>query len=1159
MTTSLFSLDDKYTQRTGSILLSGTQAIVRLLLMQQWRDRAAGLHTAGYVAGYRGSPLGGLDRELWRAKSLLEAHDIVFAPAINEEIAATAIWGAQQSAVMPQPSYAGVFGLWYGKGPGVDRAGDAFKHANMSGTARHGGVLAVLGDDHGAKSSTTAHQSEQAMVAAMMPVLYPASVQELLSFGLYGWALSRYSGLWVALKCVNETAEGSAIVDAEPLDRGLVVPAEPAGDDDVHVHMRFEPEATERRLLDVKLPRVADFARANALDRVIFRGTRRRLGIVTAGKPFLDVRRALEFLGIDAARADELGIGLYKLTLTWPVAAGGLREFAAGFEELLVVEEKRAFIEDQVARALYSLPPAVRPRLVGKRDENDRPLLRAYGTLEVHDIAAVIAARLEGLGVSDAAARRQLERLQAAGSRRATPPPELVRTPYFCSGCPHNRSTVVPDGSQAMAGIGCSYMAILMDRDTLAPTQMGGEGANWLGIAPFTKVPHIFQNLGDGTYVHSGLLAIRAAVAAGVSMTYKLLYNGTVAMTGGQPLEGALTVQALAAQLSAEGVRAIAVVTDEPDKYAGYRGFPAGVRVHNRRDLNAVQEALRATVGTTVLIYDQGCAAQKRRGRSRGTVPASPRRVFINSAVCEGCGDCSRKSNCVAVLPLDTPLGTKRRIDQSACNADLSCLEGFCPAFVSLEGAAVRRGPPGSAAFDDSSPLPDATAPAAACNLLIAGIGGTGIVTISAILAAAAQLEQKTCGVYDMTGLAQKNGAVMSHVRIGGRPAAEVPVRIGAGEATAVLACDAIVAGTSEALRTLSTTTRIVANRYVAPTGAFQRSGYAPPPAAVLLQDAAAIVGGANLEVFDATQTAVASLGDAVFANMVMLGFAWQRGLLPLRQESILAAIKLNGAAVAGNQQAFTLGRRAAAGAERTRDEAGQRPDDLPGSEADRLTELLHHRAAHLTAYQDDRYAARYLAFVRSIEAEEQERIGSSRSFSRAVAEALFKLMAYKDEYEVARLHTSPEFRAELLRQFSGDLRLRYHFAPPALGERKRVFGGWMSHVLRVLARMKFLRGTWLDPFGRSEERRLERALIGRYESLVRKLAGELSTGNHALATTIAALPMQIRGFGAIKRGSIDAVRREEERLLRQLHTMAAAPPAEPTRQAIVAAARAPC
>ena len=1040
--------------------------------------------------------------------------------------------GSQQAVLFPRPKHDGVFGLWYGKGPGVDRSGDAFKHANLAGTARYGGVLVAFGDDHGAKSSTTAHQSEQAMVAAAMPVLYPAGVAELLQYGLYGWAMSRFTGLWVGLKCVNETAEATASVPGQPLEREIVIPATPVDAESVHVHMRFEPAACEQRLVDLKLPRVAEFTRSNGLNRVVFEARTRRLGIVTAGKSYVDVRHALKRLGLDAERARDLGVGLLKIGVTWPLEPTIVQAFARGFEKLLVIEEKRAFLEDQVMRSLYHLASEGRPRVVGKTDEEGHPLLRAHGTLEVHDVARAIVARLRRLGLADAQLEERLRAISPASLPAFATAAAVVRTPYFCSGCPHNTSTAVPSGSQAMAGIGCSTMALWMNRDTFGVTQMGGEGANWLGIAPFTDTPHVFQNVGDGTYVHSGLLAIRAAVAAGVNITYKLLFNGAVAMTGGQPLEGALTVPALVAQLRAEGVGRVDVVTDEPEKYQRSGSLPTDILVHHRRELDVVQGRLRATPGTTVLIYDQGCASQKRRARVRGRVPPSPTRVYINSAVCEGCGDCSATSNCVSVIPLETELGHKRAIDQSSCNQDISCLQGFCPAFVTVRGGTVQAGAAGGHRPPSADALPTPRREPGPCALIVTGIGGTGVVTVSAVLAMAAHLQGETCSVYDMTGLAQKNGAVISHVRIRAPRNAEVPSRIGAAEATALLACDLLVTQLTEVLQTLSPCTRIVANTHVMPTGSFQLTGALPPAAADLIAALRAAVGVNSVDAVDATGAATATLGDSVFTNLLMIGFLWQRGALPLDEDAILRAIELNGAAVDANKRAFALGRQLAATV--AVGEAPSAAEDLVRSEASRLEDMVKGRVKLLTDYQSAGYAEAYARFVATIESLEQQKVGAARAFSITVAASLAKLMTYKDEYEVARLHTNSAFAEALRKQFSGELRLVHHFAPPSLGDRKRAFGPWIRPALRGLARLKWLRGTRFDPFGRNTERRLERALIADYRHLVERLARDLTPANYALATQIANLPLAIRGFGPVKLRNIDTFRRERDGLLQQ-------------------------
>jgi indolepyruvate ferredoxin oxidoreductase len=1123
------TLEDKYAAADGPVLLSGTQALVRLLLMQGRRDSAAGLDTAGFVSGYRGSPLGTFDRELWRAQAQLQREGIRFQPAVNEDLAATAIWGSQQIGLFPGAKHEGVFALWYGKGPGVDRTGDAFRHANQAGTSPLGGVLVAFGDDHTAESSTLAHQSEHALAAAMIPVLNPSSVAELLELGLFGWALSRYSGLWVGLKCTGETVGSTATVDLDDLAMSHVVPTDvqpPGGG--VHIRGGHAPLESESRLIQHKIPLAHAFARANGIDQTLIVGSRRRIGIVTTGKAYGDVRSALEMLGLDDERAAALGIGLYKVALSWPLEPRALRSFASGFDELLFVEEKRPLVEDQAARLLYDLSADVRPIIVGKTDEKGAALLPGHGALSGAVVAEALESRLarHGLHVGAPAHRAAREPLQRAVADR---------TPYFCSGCPHNRSTVVPEGSTAMAGIGCSYMAVWMDRSTLTSVHMGAEGANWIGIAPFSETQHVFQNIGDGTYFHSGTLAIRAAVAAGVNITYKILYNDAVAMTGGQPVDGALSVVKVAQQVLAEGVRAVAIVTDDPSKYSGLARTHE-LSVHHRSALDEVQRRLRDTTGATVLIYDQMCAAERRRRRKRAQHPEPAQRVFINAAVCEGCGDCSARSNCVSVLPLETALGRKRRIDQSACNKDFTCIEGFCPSFVTVEGAALR-----APARDDRMltaarelPLPTLGALDATCNILITGIGGTGVVTIAAILTMAAHVDGLHVTAYDMTGLAQKNGAVFSHIRLGRRGTALPNARIGAGEADVILGCDLNATSFAQVVKTIDADrSRLIVNSHVTPTGEFQRHGDLDLSADSIREALSRAAGDDRLTFVDAAAIASGALGDVAWANMIMLGFAFQAGLLPVSVAAVHRAIQINGAAVERNRLAFDLGRLA------YHDPKSFRPVATPEATVPRtLDELIQHRATLLTQYQDAAYARLYTDFVAEVRAAEHATAPERDALTRAVATSLAKLMMYKDEYEVARLHVAPDFRRELREIFGDGFSIRYHLAPPLLpirdrrGEpRKLVFGPWMSVVLRALARLKGLRGTPFDVFGYTAERRAERRLVDDYRASIRRLLAGLDSGRYELAVTIARLPEQIRGFGHVKRRSMEMARADESRL----------------------------
>ncbi len=1135
-------LDDKYTLERGRIYLSGIQALVRLPIVQRRRDRAAGLNTAGFVSGYRGSPLGGLDLNLWRAREHLERHHVRFQPGLNEELAATAIWGTQQLHLHPGARYDGVFALWYGKGPGVDRSGDVFKHANAAGTAPHGGVLVVAGDDHACKSSTLPHQSEYAFMDARIPVLNPAGVQELLDYGLIGFALSRYSGCWVGFKAIAETVDCSATVDCDPERVAIRIPEDfempPGG---LHIRWPDPPLEQELRLQRYKLYAALAFARANRLDRLVIDSPRPRLGIITTGKSYLDCLQALEDLGIDEELAAAIGLRLYKVGMSWPLERDGVRAFARGLEEVLVVEEKRAVIENQLKEQLYNWSAAVRPRVIGKFDEQGRWVLPESGELTPARIARVIAARVERFFTSERIQAR-LRFLEAKERALARPRPVIERKPHFCSGCPHNTSTRLPAGSRATGGIGCHYMATWMERGTETFTQMGGEGAPWIGQAPFTETAHIFANLGDGTYFHSGLLAIRAALAAGVSITYKILYNDAVAMTGGQPLDGALTVPQLTRQLRDEGVERIALVSDEPGRYRRRRAALApGVTVHHRRELDAVQRELRERRGVTVLIYEQTCAAEKRRRRKRGRLPDPPRRVFINAAVCEGCGDCSVQSNCLSVIPRETPLGRKRAIDQSACNKDFSCLEGLCPSFVTVHGARLRRppglGPPGELPAPPARPALERP-----YNVLITGVGGTGVVTVGALLGMAAHLEGRAATVLDMTGLAQKYGAVVSHLRIGAEPGAIHAPRIPAGEADLLLGCDLVVAAGFEALAKLDRErSHAVVNDHPAPTADFVRDPDAPFPTAALRRAVARAVGRGRARFVDAGTLATAALGDAIAANLFMVGYAWQLGLLPLSLEAIERAIELNGVAVEMNKAALAWGRWAALDEAAVRERLAERIEPPPPRED--LAARIERRARYLAAYQDQAYAERYRALLERVRVAERRRAPGCSGLLEAVASGYFRALAIKDEYEVARLYTSGEFRRDLERHFEGDYRIEVHLAPPLLARpdpvtgrpRKRAFGPWVLAAMRLLARLRRLRNTPLDPFARSPERRLDRALLAEYEESIEEVLARLDPDNHPSACALAALPEQVRGFGAVRAAAAEQARARRAELLAAL------------------------
>ncbi|KMO12338.1 indolepyruvate ferredoxin oxidoreductase family protein [Methylobacterium platani] len=1136
------SLDDKYDLSRDQVFVTGTQAVIRMLLMQQARDRAAGLNTAGFVSGYRGSPIGGLDQNLVRAKKVLDQAGIVFQPGLNEELAATAIWGAQQAEMRGEGRYDGVFGLWYGKGPGVDRSGDVFRHANMAGTSRHGGVLALMGDDHTAESSTVAHQSEFHFVDVMSPILNPAGVQEILDYGLYGYAMSRYCGTWVAFKCVKENIESTASVDAR-LDRvKIVLPDDflmpPGG---LNIRTPDGILEQEARLQDFKRDAMLAFVRANNLNRIVLSGGRQpKIGIITVGKSYLDVRQAMDDLGLDEVKANDMGLRLYKVACPWPLSRRELAEFADGLDLVMVVEEKRSLIEVQLREELYG--SAHQPVCIGKRDEAGNWLFPVKGALDPNDVAVALGERLLRYHRDDDLAGR-VARLKGAQERLAQTADIAARIPHFCAGCPHNSSTKVPEGMRAYAGIGCHYMAQWMDRETDGFTQMGGEGANWIGENSFSKRGHVFQNLGDGTYNHSGSLALRWAVDTGTTITYKILFNDAVAMTGGQPHEGGLTVDRIAAQVRAEGVARIALVTDEPHKYPSTVTWPHGLTIHHRDELDAVQRELAEVPGVSVMIYDQTCASEKRRRRKRNAYPDPDKRVIINELVCEGCGDCSVQSNCVAVQPVETEFGRKRRIDQSGCNKDFSCVKGFCPSFVTVHGAKPRSKPANvPAAASEEAPdagIPEPAIPeiAGTYNLIVTGVGGTGVVTIGAILGMAAHLEGKGLGMIDMAGLAQKGGAVFSHVRLAERQEDIHAIRVGAGAADLVLGCDLVVSGNRKVLSAVAKgRTHLVVNTAEVMPGEFTRRPDFSLPAERIKRAIREAAGPERADFTDATSLAVSVLGNALAANMFMLGFAWQRGRVPLSRAALLKAIALNREAVAMNLAAFAWGRRAAALPETMRAVEAPAADLAPD-----LDGVIAKRVAFLTAYQNAAYAERYAQAVSALRAREAAIVPGQSALAEAAARSLFRLMAYKDEYEVARLYTDGSFQAQVARTFEGEaLRYEFHLAPPLLARRdpatgrprKTTFGPWMMTAFGVLARMKRLRGTALDPFGYTQERREERRLVQDFEALMAEIARDLTPANHAAAVGLAGLPQRIRGYGPVKAKNLEAVKAEEAALV---------------------------
>jgi indolepyruvate ferredoxin oxidoreductase len=1169
------SLDDKFTLERGRAFLTGTQAFIRLAMMQAERDKRAGLNTAGYISGYRGSPLGGVDLAAMKAQKHLDAHRIKFHPGMNEDLAATGVWGTQQTNLFPGAKYDGVFSMWYGKGPGVDRCGDVFKHANMAGTSQHGGVLVMVGDDHAAKSSTVAHQSEHILKACGIPVLYPSTIQEYLDYGLHGWAMSRYTGLWVSMKCVTDIVESGAVVDLDPDRVQIALPNDfelpPGG-----LNIRYPDPVLdqEARMNHYKWYAALAYARANKLNRIVWDSPRAKIGIVTAGKSYLDTRQALSDLGIDEATARDIGIRLYKVGMTWPLEAEGVREFAQGLDEILVVEEKRQMLEYQLKEELYNWRDDVRPRVVGKFDDtgewsNPRHeghgdwLLPATYELNPAQIARAIATRISKYFAGHPVEQRVKERVAYLEAKEAIlnvstkTDPTKDRLPHFCSGCPHNTSTNVPEGSRALAGIGCHYMVLWMDRRTATFTHMGAEGVTWIGQAPFTDEQHVFANLGDGTYFHSGILAIRAAVAAKVNMTYKILYNDAVAMTGGQQVDGPLDPAMISRQLAAEGVTPIVVVTDEPDKYPVGINWAPGVTVHHRDELDKIQRELREVKGVSAIIYDQTCAAEKRRRRKKGEYPDPAKRAVINEAVCEGCGDCSVTSNCLSVEPLETEFGRKRQINQSSCNKDFSCVKGFCPSFVTVEGGKLRK--PKKATVDNDSGakklpilqgsnLPQPLLPTSAqpYGIIVTGVGGTGVITIGQILAMAAHIEGKGCSVLDMAGLAQKGGAVMSHVQLADHPDELFSTRVGTGAAHLVIGCDEIVTASRDALSRMGEGhTHAAVNATSTPTAAFVKNPDWQYPGASAEEAIRHACGSERVDIVDAGKIATSLMGDTIATNMFMLGYVWQKGWVPLSEAALMKAIELNGVSIEFNKQAFTWGRNAAhdlAAVERLAKQNDTAAQVIEFKRAPTLDDVIDKRVAFLTDYQNAVYAAKYRDFIEQVRTAESRVVepGKSLRLTEAVARYYFKLLAYKDEYEVARLHADKAFRDKIAAMFEGDYQIKFHLAPPLFAKRddkghliKQEFGPWMMRAFSVLAKLKFLRGTALDVFGHTAERKTERALVDAYRDTVSKLLSRLSVSNLATAVAIASVPEDIRGFGHVKERNLKAAKAKEAELVK--------------------------
>jgi indolepyruvate ferredoxin oxidoreductase len=1122
-----YELLDRYRRESGRVFLTGTQALVRIPLMQRTLDKAAGLNTAGFISGYRGSPLGAYDQELWRARKFLDANNIEFLPAVNEDLAATAVLGSQQVETDPHKNVDGVFGIWYGKGPGVDRSGDALKHGNAYGSSPHGGVLVVAGDDHGVVSSSMPHQSDVAFLTFVMPNLNPANVAEYLEFGLYGFALSRFSGMWVGFKAISETVESAMSVELPPYPQ-FVIPEFDVPPDGLHYRWPDLPGLQIEERLEAKKAATLAFAAANPIDRKIFDVPDARYGIVTTGKAHLDLMEALRLLGIDAGVARRIGLDIYKVGMVWPLEPQGALDFVHGKNEVLVIEEKRGIIESQFKEYFYDYPGRKPKRMIGKEDGHGKPLVPWIGELHPLQLAAIVAERLDaefrGLNLMERA--RKLQEpvgniIQVEGA---------ARTPYFCSGCPHNTSTRLPEGSSALAGIGCHFMANWMDRDTEGLIQMGGEGVNWITRSRFNGGRHVFQNLGDGTFYHSGSMAIRQAVAAKTNITFKILYNDAVAMTGGQPVDGPISAQTIAHSVRAEGIERIALVSDEPESFSP-GDFPRGVTIHHRRDLDAVQRELREIPGVTVLIYAQTCATEKRRRRKRGLLEDPKKFVVINDLVCEGCGDCSVESNCLSVVPKETPFGRKRKIDQNNCNKDFSCVNGFCPSFVTVEGGELqaRAGIQPDATQQqllDTLPDPDFMAIDGCFDLLVTGVGGTGVVTVGQLITMAAHLESKGASVLDFTGFAQKFGTVLSYIRIAEDPARINQVRIEKARADALIGCDLVVSSAPRASATYAPgSTRAIVNTAEMLTGDFVKHRDANLRAAERIKAISNVVGAHNFEALDANAIAEELMGNTIYANVLLLGAAWQLGMVPVSLPALMRAIELNGVEPDKNKLAFSWGRLAVANPEKL--QAALHKEDRNRNE-ETLGEVIDRRARFLAEYQDELLAKRYADLVNKAHKAELALNGTG-TFADAIARSYFKLLSYKDEYEVARLHTQTGFLDKVRRDFGKDARVRFHLAPPILNSsrdargrpRKKEFGAWMIPLFRVLAGLRGLRGTRLDVFGYTAERRMERALIGEFEANVDKLLADLDVGNIDEATSIVRLYMDIRGYGPVKEQAV--------------------------------------
>ena len=1119
-------LSDRFDLSCTPVLLNGTQAIVRLLLMQKARDALSGLNTAGYVSGYRGSPLGTVDLQMMRAKNHLDQSDVVFQPGLNEDLAATAIWGTQQAELRGEGKFDGVFALWYGKGPGVARSGDAIMHGNFAGSSKHGGVLMLMGDDHVGESSTTLHQSDLTLIDAYLPILSPAGIQDVIDFGILGYALSRFSGNWVGLKCLKETIESSAVVDGQ-IDRiKISLPKFDLPPDGLNIRLGDTPKDMEARVMDFRRGAAKAFCTANRMNRPEWGTPASKIGFVASGKSWLDLMHAMSLLDLDKAEAERLGISTYKVGMVWPLDTEPMLQWSSSLDMVVFVEEKRKLIEIQTKDALFDA--GRRQRVLGGKDLDGNELFPIRYALDPVMIAEKIGNIIVSSGRDTDRLKNALRKLKAMPTL-GNSEDHAVRTPYFCSGCPHNTSTRIPEGARAYAGIGCHYLAQWMDRNTSGSTQMGGEGSNWIGEAPFSKREHIFQNIGDGTYNHSGVNSVRAAVAAGTNITFKILFNDAVAMTGGQEIEGELSASRIAHELASFGIENVAVVFDEKEDI-DFKAFPSTAKFYPRPELDRVQREFQKLNGVSAIVYVQTCAAEKRRRRKHGRFPDTGRRVFINQDVCEGCGDCGVQSNCVSIMPVETVFGRKRLVDQSSCNQDFSCLNGFCPSFITLRGANIKNA--GGVQFKAPDfPDPDVPKIEGTYNIVVTGIGGTGVLTVDSILAMAAHLDKQGVGVIQMLGFAQKGGAVTSHCRIARTPEDISAIRVSNAEANLVIGCDLVVAAGSETRSLMSRgRTKAAVNRHEAITGEFTRNRSFRIPGDEMKNQIEAKLGAENAFFVDSTRIAKSAFGDSIYSNMILFGLAWQKGWVPVTEGAILRAIELNGVAVEKNVGAFTLGRWAALDFDAVCGAVNARSVDPIATTVD---ELIEQRKSHLRQHSNEKAADRFMAFVKRFHDNEMK---------EAVAESYHKLLAVKDEYEVARLHLSSASKAK--DEFDGNFKMTFHLSPPLLARtgkdgrpKKYEFGQWMIPVFRIIASMKWLRGTWLDPFGRGSERLLQMEFTRQFETDMEEVLASNDPGKREIALELAKLPTTVRGYGPVWEESYRVAMTRRDELFTQLRT----------------------